>query len=116
MGQVLKEERSTMESLWVEFPDSNNKIVLIVLFTLQLGKVMNTALNKISQIKTLRQVAIVGIFSYNIQVNSIFRCNNQLFEANYLENTLFWFRLSIAQHPVLSCSVVVTIIQLSSLL
>lgn len=31
-GQVLKEKISTMEPLWPEFPDSNSKISLIILF------------------------------------------------------------------------------------
>lgn len=32
--QVLKKKRSTVEPLWPEFPDSNSKILLIILFVL----------------------------------------------------------------------------------
>lgn len=53
-------------------------MLLIVQFTLQLGKIMNVVLNKTSQTAILREVEIVGNFSYCIQVNSIFRCNNWL--------------------------------------
>lgn len=50
---VLKEKRCIMEYLWVKFPDSN-KMILIVQFTLQLGKIMNTVLNKTRQTEILR--------------------------------------------------------------